>query len=154
MLTNQAPPVDVFDASQVRLSEIGAAYDVAMRQGNAPVASRLLLSALDLVLGNEQADSSVNDAPGADATIICAYLQETYGLLVVPTDPFLRPLLPPIPDTGASLRRLVLAVNGRAIVANASLIGMGATLVPLAVMPILPSSATQVMPSQLPHQFA
>ena len=132
MLTNQASPVDLFDASQVRLSELAVAYDIAMRDGDATRASRLLLSALDLVLGNEQAESSLNDAPGVDATIICAYLQETYGLLAVGQDPFLRPLLPPIPVTGATVRRLVLAVNGRVIVANSSLIGMGSALVPTA----------------------
>ena len=154
MLINQAPPVDIFDASQVRLSEIGAAYDVAMRQGDAALASRLLLSAVDLMLGNEQTASSVNDLAGLDASTICAYLEETYGLLVVPTDPFLRPLLPPIPATGAVVRHRVLSINSRAIVANGSLIGMGAELVPLAVLPMLPSSTTQIMPSQLPPQFA
>ena len=132
MLTNQAPPVDIFDASQVRLAELAVAYVAALRAGDPARASRLLLAALDLVLGNEQADSSASDAAGAEATLICAYLQETYGLLAVPTDPFLRPLLPPIPAAGATVRRLVLTINGRAIVANTSLIGMGSELVPAA----------------------
>ena len=131
MLTNQASPVDLFDASQVRLSEVAVAYDVAMKLGDPVRARSLLLSALDLILGNEQADSSINDLPGVDATIICAYLQETYGLLAVGQDPFLRPLLPPIPVTGAMVRRFVLTINARAIVANTSLIGMGSELVPL-----------------------
>ena len=131
MPTNQAPPVDIFDASQVRLTELAMAYDAAMQQGDARLVKKLLDAGLDLMLGNEQADSSINDVLSTDASIICAYLEETYGLLAVAQDPFLRPLIPPIPTTGATVRRFVLTINSRAIVANTTLIGMGAELVPV-----------------------
>lgn len=135
MLTNQAPPVDIFDASQVRLTELAMAYDAAMQQGDARLIKKLLDAGLDLMLGNEQADSSINDVLSTDASIICAYLEETYGLLAVAQDPFLRPLIPPIPTTGATVRRFVLTINNRAIVANTTLIGMGAELVPVISAP-------------------
>lgn len=135
MPTNQAPPVDIFDASQVRLTELAMAYDAAMQQGDARLIKKLLDAGLDLMLGNEQADSSINDILSTDASIICAYLEETYGLLAVAQDPFLRPLIPPIPTTGATVRRFVLTINNRAIVANTTLIGMGAELVP--VVPLI-----------------
>ena len=107
------------------------AYDAAMQQGDARLIKKLLDAGLDLMLGNEQADSSINDVLSTDASTICAYLEETYGLLAVAQDPFLRPLIPPIPTTGATVRRFVLCINSRAIVANTTLIGMGAELVPV-----------------------
>ena len=52
-------------------------------------------------------------ADEAERTAFLSYAQETYGLLAVDTDPLLRPLLPPVPTTGATVRLRAFLLNGR-----------------------------------------
>lgn len=67
-----------------------------------------------------------------DQYVLKRYLQETYGLLAVYTDPLLRPLLPTVPATGATVKPLIWAFNGSPITFNGNLVGVGAILVPAA----------------------
>ena len=129
MNLNQAPLATVFDASQVRLTELAAAYDLAVRDGDFARAKQVLASALDLALGNEQLARSASASP-ADALTITSYLQETYSLLPVANDPFLRPLLSVIPTTGAVVRLRALYINGRIQLINGKALYAGAVLSP------------------------
>lgn len=84
------------------------------------------LAMLDLHGGLEEVAQASSAQAQAD---ILGYLIETYGLLAIGTDPLLRPLLPPIPATGATVRYKVLGLNGRALVLNGNkLVGVGAVL--------------------------
>ena len=65
---------------------------------------------------------------GAAQDAVLAYLLNTYALNAVATDPFLRPLLPALPLSGATVRYRVLAANGRPLRANGRLLAGGATL--------------------------
>ena len=120
----------LFDAAQVRLSQFGQA--ILAREALGLDTGPEEMAVLDLRFGLEVIAQL---PPGTDQDIVIGYLIETYGLLAVGTDPFLRPLLPPVPITGATVRRFIISVNSRAIVANSSLIGMGGTLVPTPVIP-------------------
>ena len=119
----------LFDAAQVRLAQFGQAVLSREARGLDTQAEEAAL--LDLRFGLEAIAQLL---PGADQDAVIGYLIERYGLLRVGTDPFLRPLLPPVPVGGATVRRYVLSINARAIVANSTLIGVGAALVPTPVI--------------------
>ena len=122
----EAPNAAVFYAAQVQLMELGRTL-LAREAAGLPTAAREA-SLLDLRFGLERAAQLL---PGPDQDAVLGYLIETYGLLAVGTDPFLRPLLPPVPATGAVVRYRVRAANGRAVGANARFIGAGAVLAPV-----------------------
>lgn len=116
----------VFDAAQVELMEMGRTLLAREVAGRTTVRAEAGL--LDLRFGLERAAQLL---PGVDQDAVLGYLIETYGLLAIGTDPFLRPLLPPVPTAGAVVRYRVRAANGRAVGANARFIGSGAILSPV-----------------------
>lgn len=120
----------VYGPGRVRLAQLAQQF-AALEAAGLPT-DRVEYSILDLAFGLEVAAQLPN---GPDLDAVLGYLIETYGLLAVATDPLLRPLLPPIPATGAVVRRFVLSINARALVANTALIGIGAALVPTPVTP-------------------
>lgn len=126
----QASYARVYDAALVRLAELSRARLLAVARVEDEKAARLTAAILDLWHGLEAMGLS---AVTAERVAISQYLQETYGLLAVYTDPLLRPLLPSIPMEGATIVRRVLGVNRRALVLNEALVGMGAVLVPVAL---------------------
>lgn len=115
--------VQVCGPARVRLAQLAAQF-AALEAAGLPT-ERVEYSILDLAFGLEVAAQLPN---GPDLDAVLGYLIENYGLLAVATDPLLRPLLPPIPATGAVVRRLVLGIGGAALRANAALIGLGAEL--------------------------
>lgn len=119
----------VFDAAQVRLAEFAQFILDREAQGLGTEPEELAL--LDLRFGLEVLAQL---PPGGDQDAVAGYLIERYGLRAVGTDPFLRPLLPPVPVAGAAVRRFVLSINARALVANTALVGLGAELVPTPVI--------------------
>ena len=121
----EATFAQVCDAGQVRLAQLGA-Y-LLQRDGMGLPTADLEQSIVHLRLGLEVAAQL---APGLDQDAVLGYLIETYGLLAALTDPLLRPLLPPIPTTGATVVRRVLGIGGRALAANGKLIALGGTLIP------------------------
>ncbi len=125
MLRNPASYAEVFSAGLVRMAELGQQWLAARAEG-LPVA-RIEQSIQDLWFGMEEAGRSVDTAEQQD---IIAYLIETYGLLAVGLDPLLRPLLPPIPTTGATVRRLAFSINGGAAGLNGRAAYAGAVLLP------------------------
>lgn len=141
-MANQLSAVSVTDAGYVRLMELGRAR-VGLVQDFLPT-ERLDQSVIDLRSGLEKL---ARTADPVQQNILKGYLQETYGLLAVGTDPLLRPLLPPIPSTGATVRRLVLGVNGGVARVNNKLVGVGAELVaatgpPVFNTPLTPGQTT------------
>jgi len=139
-MASQLSAVSVTDAGYVRLMELGRAR-VGLVQDFQPT-ERLDQSVIDLRSGLEKLAGTVDPV---EQNILKGYLQETYRLLAVGTDPLLHPLLPPIPATGATVRRLVLGVNGGVARVNGKLVGVGAQLVPNAGPPVF---NTQLMPGQ------
>ncbi|GAC1589671.1 MAG: hypothetical protein NVS3B25_07440 [Hymenobacter sp.] len=115
----------VFDAAQVRLAQLGQAWLDAYAA--ARPTDRFEAALLDLRFGLE---TVAQLAPGPDQDTVVGYLIETYGLLAVGTDPFLRPLLPPIPASGATVRYLAYAINGKLLRDNGKAVAAGALLTP------------------------
>jgi hypothetical protein len=115
----------VYDAAQVRLDQFAAEYQ-RLKSEVLPY-MRPVRQAIDLRLGLERAAKL---PAGADQDTVLGYLIETYGLLAVGADPFLRAQLPLVPTQGATIRRRVLAGNGKAMLLSRKLVPTGARLVP------------------------
>ena len=126
----EAAFASVFDAAQVRLAQLGQTIVEREERGLDTEAEELAV--LDLRFGLEVVAQL---APGKEQNQVLGYLIETYGLLAVGTDPFLRPLLPPVPATGGTIVRRVLAINNKALVVNGKLLSLGARLVPAPLTP-------------------
>jgi hypothetical protein len=107
----QAPYSSVYDAASVRLAEFGQHL-------------------LEL-----EADDLPDDLPVGQLLDLYQGLETAAGLRAGADqdgiDPFRRAQLPAVPPTGATVRRLVLGVNGRAARVNGKLVGVGAELVPI-----------------------
>lgn len=117
------------DAGHVRLAQLGAALLAALDRDNHADRDRLVDSILHLRLSLEDAARLPADSP--EQAAILAYLCETYGLALALTDPLLRPLLPDVPGTGATVRYKVLALNSGAMLLNGNkLVAVGAALSP------------------------
>jgi hypothetical protein len=114
----------VYDAGQVRLTQFAAEYDERKKRG-LPV-DRMVAKSIHLGLGLETVALLPN---GADRDFVVGLLIETYGLLAVAQDPMLRPLLPLIPITGATVVPGVLAIGGRVLVANGKILILRSRLV-------------------------
>ena len=115
----------VYDAAQVQLSR--RMLMLLTREKAGLATDRLVYEIVNLGLGLEVISQL---GPGPDRDAVIGYLIETYGLLSTGTDPLLRPLLPPIPSTGATVSRFVLSINSRALRANNALIAIGGKLIP------------------------
>jgi len=102
----------LYDAGKVVLAALGR--ELLRLEGEGLGTERVEDQVLDLHLGLENIAREQDPAKRAD---LLAYLQQTYGLLAVGTDPLLRPLLPPIPAQGARLVYFVLGtgVPGRVL---------------------------------------
>lgn len=114
----------VYDAGQVRLAQFGATY--LDRQQRGLDVSRVVAQLRHLHHGLEVV-ALLPVGPDNDAVV--ALLIETYGLLAVAQDPFLRPLLPVVPTTGATVSARVLAIGDRAVVVAGKLLVLGRRLV-------------------------
>lgn len=121
----EATFAQVCDAGQLRAAELGREL-LRLDALGLPTAA-VEQAIVHLRLGLEAAAQL---APGADQDAVLGYLIETYGLVAALTDPLLRPLLPPIAATGATVVRRVLGIGGRALSANSQLLALGATLIP------------------------
>jgi hypothetical protein len=119
----QASTPVVVAAGMVRLFQLGLRLLYLKR--NYQPTEKVVKSIIDLRQKLE-ALALTNDV--AEQNIIKGYLQETYLLTGVYTDPLLRPQLPPIAGA-AKIRRGVLGVNGGALRVNNALIAMTAELV-------------------------
>lgn len=126
MLSNPASYAEVFSAGLVRIAELSEHWLTAHAQC-LPVA-QIEQSIQDVWFGMEEVARSADVREQQD---IIAYQIETYGLLSVGLDPLLRPLLPPIPATGATIRRLAFALNGSVLSINGKGAAAGAVLTPL-----------------------
>lgn len=133
----QLSTVSVTDAGYVALAQLGKLRLSLERDFQST--DHVDASLFDLRTGLEEL---ARTADPVQQNILKGYLQETYGLRSVGTDPLLRPLLPPIPTTGATIRRLVLGVNGKAAQVNGKLVGVGAQLVPNAGPPVFNTTLT------------
>jgi hypothetical protein len=133
----QLSAVSVTDAGYVRLAQLGQARLDLVRDFQST--EHIDTSLFDLRTGLEEL---ARTADPVQQNIIKGYLQETYGLRFVGTDPLLRPLLPPIPATGAAVRRLVLGVNGSVAGVNGKLVGVGAELVAATGPPVFNTTLT------------
>ena len=121
----ERPFSQVYDAAQVRLAQLGQRLQ-AERRDSLPYL-HTVRAINNLLFGLE----TVAQLPAGPAqNMVAGYLIETYGLGAVATDPFLRPLLPPIPAAGAAVRLRVRAANGNAVFANGAYISAGAVLTP------------------------
>jgi len=109
MATNllSPPTADLLDAGYVRLSEFGTRA-LALEAEYQPT-DEIDAATFDLWMGLEKL--ALTSEVGQQ-NVIKAYLQETYGLLAVGLDPLLHSLLPPVPATGATVRPLVLGIQG------------------------------------------
>jgi hypothetical protein len=124
MMPLPASYADVHAAALVRKTELE--QRALQLEAEGMDARPVLLAMLDLHFGLEEVAQATSAQAQAD---ILGYLMETYGLLAVGTDPLLRPLLPSIPATGATLRYRVIALNDRPLMLNNKLlITVGATL--------------------------
>lgn len=115
----------VCDAALVRKADLGRQLLLDLAAGRSTERTARLL--VHLCLGIEQAALSVDQTEQQEIT---AHLIENYGLLAITTDPFLRPLLPPISIAGTTVVRRVLGIGGRALSANGNLLAIGVTLIP------------------------
>lgn len=138
----QLSAVSVTDAGYVRLTQLGQAR-LELERDFQPT-ERVDASLFDLRAGLEELARTVDPV---QQNIIKGYLQETYGLLSVGTDPLLRPLLPAIPATGAAVRRFVLGVNGRAVRVNNKLVGVGAALIAATGPPVFNTALSASLPT-------
>lgn len=103
----EATLASVFDAAQVRLAQLG--QSILDREEMGLDTEPEELAALDLRFGLETAAQLPE---GRDRDAVVGYLIETYGLnAAFAADPFLRPLLPPIPTAGATVRFYVLGTG-------------------------------------------
>lgn len=119
----QAPTPVVVDAALVRLAELGATLKY-LRDNNQPRAN-VVLSIIDL---RQKIEALAVTKLVSEQNVLKQYVQETYGLLAVYTDPLLRPMLPAVPATGSRVRHLVLAMNGKGLRVNTKIISLGAQL--------------------------
>lgn len=114
----------VYDAGQVRLAQFAQEY--LSRKGKGLNVDRVVAQLRHLHHGLETVALLPN---GADRDNVVGLLIETYGLLAVAQDPMLRPLLPLIPTTGATVVPGVLAIGGRVLVANGKILILRSRLV-------------------------
>lgn len=117
---------ELLDAGHVRLTELAVALRAARELEDAHTTERLVESILHLRLFLEEAARLPEGSTQQEA--ILSYLLEAYGLRQALLDPLLRPLLPAIPATGATLIRRVLMVNGKLLLLNGKLLILGARL--------------------------
>lgn len=131
-MANQLTFAQVLSAGHVRLAELGRLLveQLARYDADYPAVERTVDALLHLRFGLEAAAQVAKDS--ADQQAILAYLIETYALGVALTDPFLRPLLPPIDADGATVRYRVLAANKTTafVLPNGRLLVVGASLGP------------------------
>ena len=113
MNPDQATLPVVCDAAAVRKADLGQQLLLDLAAGRPT--DRLVRLLVHLGLGIEQAALSADKSEQQEIT---AHLIENYGLLAVSTDPFLRPLLPPVRVTGAIIRPLAFTINGGIISIN------------------------------------
>lgn len=124
-MPNQATYASVYDAAQVRLAQFAREYQRLKDEGLPFM--RPVAQALDLRLGLERAALL---PVGVEQDTLLAYLIETYGLLAVAPDPFLRATLPVVPANGALVKRRPLSINGQVLRLNGKVLCLGAYLVP------------------------
>ena len=124
----QAAYAAIYGPAQVRLAELGA--ELLRLEGEGLDPRRTENKLLALSFGLEELAGATDPAASAE---LLARLIEDFGLLAVGTDPLLRPLLPPIPASGAVVHPFYLTtrVNGvpKALLAGGRLLFAGAHLV-------------------------
>lgn len=138
---SQALYSTVYDAAQVRLTEFGE--HLLEREADDLPTEHVVGQLLDL---NQGLETAARLPLGADQDAVLGDLIERYALGAVGTDPFLRAQLPPVPTAGATVRRFVLGVNGKAVGVNSKLVGVGAALVPVTGPPVFNTTVLPGLP--------
>jgi hypothetical protein len=138
--TLQASTPLVYDAGLVRLTELGK-HHVYLRKNHQPVDS-VVRSTIDL---RQKLEALAVTTNVVEQNVIKGYLQETYGLLSVYTDPLLRPLLPPIPASGSLVQNFVLGLNGGVLAIDGKALVLKTALVAQTGPPVF---NTQLVPGQ------
>jgi len=121
----------VVDAGLVRIAELGKRL-LYLRANHQPVRD-VALSIIDL---RQKLEALAVTASVVEAEVLKRYVQETYGLFVIYTDPILRALQPVVSAAGNTLVPIILSVNGYNLVVNGRYIRRGYALVPNTALPI------------------